>query len=463
MSESFSDLQLSTLSDFISETLGLHFPPGRWPDLERQTRLAATELGVVDLDPFLRGLGSAALSPDEVEILASHLTIAETYFWREPQVFEALRSEILPNLIQARRSGARRLRVWSAGCASGEEAYSLAIALRQALPAREAWQVTLLATDLNPRILRRAQAGRYGEWSFRNAPPKFKETNFTHTEDGRYEIRPEIREMVTFSPLNLVTDAYPSAATNTLAMDLIFCRNVLMYFLPATAQAVGQRFHQALAEGGWLVVGASELSQQVFPQFASVHYPGAIIYRRVAATGLAGPAPGRARPERLQVPAARVAAPTRPANVRIRPATPVAVAALPAPAPVTQAVRSLANQGQLDAALATCELAITQEKLNPVLYYLRATILQELDRVVEAMAELKRALYLDPHFVLAHFVLGNLARRQGQAVLAKKQFENGLVLLGAQDPNDLLPEAEGLTVGRLRQILRATLQTGAFE
>jgi chemotaxis protein methyltransferase CheR len=129
---------------------------------------------------------------------------------------------------------------------------------------------------------------------------------------------------------------------------------------------------------------------------------------------------------------------------------------------LAQAVRALANQGKLDEALAASERAIAADKLNPALYYLDATILQEEDRDGEAMAALKRALYLDPRFVLAHFSLGNLAQRRGNAMAAKRSFENALALLGACGQDDILPEAEGLTAGRLREIIRATLQTGAL-
>jgi chemotaxis protein methyltransferase CheR len=123
-------------------------------------------------------------------------------------------------------------------------------------------------------------------------------------------------------------------------------------------------------------------------------------------------------------------------------------------------VRDLANQGRLAEAWAACEDAIDADKLNPGLQYLGATILQELNRESEAMAALKRALYLDPNFLLAHFALGNLARRRGNAAAAKKYFKNVLALLEDYQADDILPEAEGLTAGRLREIIRATLQTG---
>ncbi len=121
MTGDLSEDRLSQLSDFVAAAMGLYFPRKRWGDLDRQTKLAAKEFGFAGAEPFLKWLLSSPLTRDQIEMLASHLTISETYFWREPQVFEALRDRILPDLIRARETGGRRLRIWSAGCATGEE------------------------------------------------------------------------------------------------------------------------------------------------------------------------------------------------------------------------------------------------------------------------------------------------------------------------------------------------------
>ena len=280
MTDNLLDNQMARLSDFVATTMGLKYPRARWGDLERQTKLAAKELGFASIEPFLQRLLSSPLTQEQIELLASHLTIAETYFWREPLVFEALRSQILPDLIRARENGNKRLRIWSAGCATGEEPYSIAIVLRQLLPQLEDWNITLLATDINPHLLRRAAAGQFGEWSFRNAPARFRKRYFRRSDNGKFEILPKIRKMVTFAYHNLGEDTFPSPVNNTNAMDLVFCRNVLMDFTSERTHLVGEHFYQTLVEGGWLIVAASERSQQVFPQFHSVHFPGAILYRR---------------------------------------------------------------------------------------------------------------------------------------------------------------------------------------
>lgn len=467
---------LARLSEYLKTQMGLYFPEKRWGDLRKKMARAMKDFDYQDLSGFIEWLVSSPRSRREIEILASHLTISETYFWREPRVFEALVEQVLPGLIRVREKGERRLRIWSAGCASGEEPYSIAIALRRLLPVPEDWRITILATDINPGILSRAMAGVYGEWSFRGLPKRLKEEYFHRKEDGRFEILSEIRKMVTFTYLNLVEDLYPSPLNNTNAMDLIFCRNVLMYFTPERAVQVGQRLYNSLVDGGWLMVGASELSHQLFPQFASVHFPGTIVYRKD--TGKSRPAevfrlkeisspPPLRESTRIQV--VESASPKQATSIEtLDRSVPGRDKAAPdkqegeeATCDTTLKIRALADQGRLAEALSACDEALAADKLDPEIHYLRAIILQEQNREDEAIASLKRALYLDPNFVPAHFAIGNLMLRRGNVRAAKKSFENVLALLSACRAEDILPEFEGLTAGRCREIIQATVRIGA--
>lgn len=467
---------LARLSEYLKTQMGLYFPEKRWDDLRNKMARAMKDFDYRDLSGFIEWLVSSPRSRQEIEILASHLTISETYFWREPRVFEALVKQILPELIRVREKGERRLRIWSAGCASGEEPYSIAIALRRLLPVPEDWRITILATDINPGILSRAMAGVYGEWSFRGLHKRLKEEYFHRKEDGRFEILPEIRKMVTFAYLNLVEDLYPSPLNNTNAMDLIFCRNVLMYFTPERAVQVGQRLYNSLVDGGWLMVGASELSQFTFPQFASVHFPGAIVYRRETRESrpsevfrleeISSPPPLR---ESTRIQVVESASPTQATYAEVLDrsvpgrdiAAPVKQQGEEATFDITLKIRALADRGNLAEALSACDEAIAADKLDPAMHYLRAIILQEQNGHGEAIAALKRALYLDPNFVPAHFAIGNLMLRRGNARAAKKSFENVLALLSAYRAEDILPEFEGLTAGRCREIIHATVRIGA--
>lgn len=221
MSKGLSDSLLSKLSGYIAENMALHFPPQRWDDLGKRIALAAEEFGFKDVAAFVEWLVSSPPPSDKMEILASKLTVSETYFWREPQMFQVLLEQILPELVRKRGNHSRQLRIWSAGCASGEEPYSLAIALRRTVPNLRDWQITILATDINPRLLRIARAGVYRRWSFRNAPAWLTRDYFRPAADGKMEILPEIRRMVNFAYLNLAEDVYPSHLNSTNAMDII--------------------------------------------------------------------------------------------------------------------------------------------------------------------------------------------------------------------------------------------------
>ena len=463
MQRTLPDSLLPSLSEFIAVRTGLHFPPERWGDLERGIAAAAPDLNFPDGETCARWLLSAPLTRrmnarNVDEVLASHLSIGETYFFREKRSLEILVEQVPPQLMQARRYE-RRLRIWSAGCSTGEEAYTIAMLLDGLIPDIKAWNITLLATDFNPEFLRKAAQGIYGEWSFRDAPSWLRGRYFTGKGDGRFEILPRIRKRVTFSYLNFADDVYPSLSNNTGAMDIIFCRNVLMYFTAQRAKQVVGNFHRALVDGGWLVVSPAEASNTLFSSFAPVEFPGAVLYRKTA----------NAVPQPLNVvypatPLLEVAEVSSPQP----PAAPAEPSAVKLPGAQVQAgerglpsrmARDCANQGRLDEALEWCRQAISADKLNPAHHYLLATILQEQGQHDDAIQSLMRALYLDPDFVLAHFALGNLHQSQGRYRQAQRHFENTLLLLRQHPPDETLPEADGLTAGRLAEIVTALLES----
>ena len=468
-----TDARWSRLSEVIAETMGLHFSPERFPDLQRGVAGAAEEFGFDGVLPCADWLLSAPLTKAQLQVLAGHLTIGETYFFREKKTLDVIASRVLPELLQARRGREQRLRLWSAACCSGEEAYSLAILLHQVVPDLADWHVTILATDINARFLRKAVAGVYSEWSFRDAPTGFKERYFTRTADGRYAIRPEIKQLVTFEHLNLVQDAYPSLATDTNAMDLIFCRNVLMYFTPAQIGKVVGQLHHSLIDGGWLAVGPSEASQALFPQFATMNFPGVILYQKSDAVARALPPPWippRAAaaprehirpvaPSKTVRPTPLVLATSLFEQGRYGEAADTLVASFAEHRPNHEAfslvARALANQGRLGDALMWCERWIAADKMNAAGHYTHAAVLLEHGRPDDARRSLQRALYLNPNFVLAHFALATVARQRGQDEEAGRHFANALHLLGRLQPDDLLPESDGLTAARLTETITA--------
>jgi chemotaxis protein methyltransferase CheR len=451
------------VSEFIAQHTGLDFPGERRADLQRGLAGAATEFGLADAASCAEWLLSASPTRPQLHSVASHLTIGETYFFRESKAFDALAKHILPELIRRRRGRDQRLRLWSAACSTGEEPYSLAILVRQLLPDWQDWTVTILATDINERFLQRAAAGIYGEWSFRESEAGFKERYFTATTNGRFAIAPEIRNCVSFAHLNLSEDCLLSPTADVRAMDIIFCRNVLIYFTASHARKLAENLHGALTDGGWLAVSPSECSQTLFSSFAVVNFPGAILYRKCKAEERGSPIwlpPSGAVTEPVaafDAPQPSTSdAPDHDSGTAGAP-PPAAAVAQTSPASFSLQTRALANQGQHADALASSEQWIAADKMDSVAHYVHAMIVQEMGDRQAARDSLHRAVYLQPDFALAHFALGNLARAEARTAQANKHFANALHVLRSWPPDALLPESDGLSAGRLVEIITTLL------
>jgi len=480
MNRKLTDIELSMVCEVIASRMGLYFPVERWIMLRRNLVLAARELGFQNINGFIQWLLSSELNKDQIMILASHLTISETYFWREPQVFTALTDFILPELIKSKKKGEKSIRIWSAGCSTGEEPYSIAIALQKTIQKIEDWNITILATDINPKALSKAVSGIYGTYSFRNSPAWLKSRYFRNKEDRQFEIIPEIKQMVTFTCLSLVE---MSAISNDSTMDIIFCRNVLMYFTSEWVTKISQNLFKTLSEDGWFVVSSSELSSYVFPQFTPVNFPGAILYRKgkngskyscnIPSDEIPEPLPDIAffdhRNEMKVVAKEDLQPSSSVAFIDRRNKVKVVAKEEPQPQLKTREdilnenkilIRLLADQGHHEEALSLCDEAIASEKLIPGLYLLRASILQELDKSSEAIASLRKAINIDPDYIMGYFTLGNLFIRQGNNKNAERYFNNVLDLLSRCKNDDILPaESEGLSVKYIREIIYANMQT----
>jgi chemotaxis protein methyltransferase CheR len=499
---------LAQLSKLVSDQMGLHFPKGRWLDLLRGIRSASQEFGFSDVEKCIHWLLSKQLKKRQIEILALHLTVGETYFLREPKLFDALEKHIIPNLIKERRKTNKRIRIWSAACCTGEEPYSIAIELMRLLPDINDWNITILATDINTHFLKRASEGVYRQWSFRGTPYWLQENYFKKTEEGFFEILPKIKRMVKFQYLNLVEDSYPELMNDTNAMDLIFCRNVLMYFTPDQVNRVIDRLYRSILETGWLIVSSSETSHILYKQFVTVNFPGAICYqkdsqikeqeekikeyvpqvipeltknestldsfKRIFDTDKKYEVKDTKNPvvQNVKLKEEKVNQKTELIEYHdaleffklghyeqtIEKALEVLSIQKENADAMMLLAKAYANQGKLNDALIWSEKAIKINKLNPEFHHLNAVILQEQGLIEEAMKSLKKTIYLEPNFILAHFMLGNLFRQQGSNKESNKYFENALTLLNNHETEQILPESEGMTAGRLREFIVAMTQ-----
>lgn len=469
---------LDQFSTYLAERAGLYFPPERWTELERGIMPAAAELGFDDAATCIRSLLSSEWSQTQIEALAGHLTVGETYFFREPKTFEILEQQILPELLASRRKGYRFLRFWCAACCTGEEPYSLAILLDRMMPDIADWNITILATDINSRFLRHAGEGIYGDWSFRGGDPHIKASYFTPHPGNRFKIIPRIKNRVTFAYHNLVDGGYPSFSSNTNGMDIIFCRNVLMYFAKDCAKQVIDRLYRALVGGGWLIPSAVDGSPAQFAAFEPAPIPGIVLYRKPTFEPTTVPArtPEAAEPSTPLLP-------TLPRSIDRVPAGESAQSLIGAgnygeavnvlkahlhddpedSEAMSVLAQTYANQGRLEEALEWCRRAIDVDRLAAGNHYLLAMIHQERGDLGEAVASLRRALFLDPDFILAHFALATLGDVLGHRAEARRHYRNTMRLLEGRPPDEVLLASDGITVGQIQEAVRHARVAGADE
>jgi len=213
----------------------------------------------------------------EIRHLLNEVTIGETCMFRSQPQLDALRKVILPEIVAEKtKQITKRLRIWSAGCSTGEESYTLAInMLEESEKLLKGWTVEILATDLNDRSLETAKAGIYGDYALRNTSDLYKRKYFSLVDDKKLQVRPEVKKLVTFSRLNLQDD---SKMLFMKGMDLIFCCNVLIYFDGASKTKVINHFFTNLSYGGYFFLGTSESLMKLNDQFHLIHFPGTIAY-----------------------------------------------------------------------------------------------------------------------------------------------------------------------------------------
>lgn len=457
--------------DLVLKRSGLYFPEDKRQALSKGLAEAVALSPCKTLEEYYELLLHSLPTNAEWERLVSLLTVGETYFFRNKAHFDALACHILPGIIARRRGSTRTLRIWSAGCATGEEPYSVAILLREMIPDLDRWNILILATDINRDALDRARRGVYGRWSFRGTEDRVRDRYFHPQEGNRFAIDDQIRKLVTFEYLNLVADIYPSPANNTHEMDVILCRNVTIYFSPEVTQKVVNRFYRCLVEGGWLVTGAAEPNLLFYRDFQMRSFPGATVYQK---TGEPAPSLPSALPNQW---AAAQPAEEEPAADPYEQALRLVneckwdealnkleekIEQDPDFAPAYSLIGKVyVQKGVLDEARRWCEQALRKDKLQPEPYYLLAKIYERHGLLDMATEALKKALYLDRDFVLAHYSLAQLYRQQGKAHLARKSLENVRRLLQGRYKEEPLPSGNGLVAGRLLSLVETELTDGA--
>ena len=464
-----SDDEFTTLTGLLYRAAGLAFDDSRRESLAYSVHERMRAAGCADVASYLALVGGAS-GAQERQALLDEVTIPETHFFRNPPQIRALRKYVLPELLKQAGSS-RRLRVWSAGCSTGEEPYTIAMLLHELLPASSGWDIKVIASDISTRALAAARRGRYADRAFVMTDPVDLQRFFVlDTTAGCYEVRDEIKELVEFRHHNLVTEPPPVEAGE---LDLLLCRNVTIYFDRDTTRALMQRFHTSLRDGGYLFLGHAETLWQISDAFALVPLGDAFVYRRPGASGERRtvlpdrrtedePRPTKADrrrtvEDRRKLPSlrARLMASTPPA--------PPAPAVPPATDPLV-AVRAAAEAGRYAEAADLAAEVTTADPLRQQAHYLHGLALTNLGRDADALVVLRKAVYLAPQDGFAHFLLAGALERLAEPVAAIRSYRAAATTLGASPMDAVASELGGRSVSELadicaRQALRLEAMT----
>ena len=276
MMYSLSQESFHQLREFIFTKCGLEFPEGKKYLLESRLSLRLTATHCRTFEDYYNFLRFDPGRESELRELFNCVTTNETFFFRDTTQIDCFRHVILPQVMKDREA-TRKIRIWSAGCSSGEEPFTLAIVVVEEFPALATWDVQILATDLSEQALENGRRGVYGPYALRHVPPAYLKKYFTGS-DGQYTIGPMLRKMVKFSPLNLVDSVRMRAIRD---MDVVFCRNVLIYFDQETRKKIITHFYDALRDQGMFVIGFSESLNGINRLFRPAPWNKTIFYYKV--------------------------------------------------------------------------------------------------------------------------------------------------------------------------------------
>ena len=500
------------LEQLITARAGLQLRPRERETLRATvlSRMAILHLRVAE--EYYRLLQAVSQDAEnEWEQLLARLTNNESYFFRDKGQMALLRERILPELI-ARNQAKRTLRLWSAGCSTGEEPYSLAMLVNELLPQRHtasgpAWEIVILGTDIDSPALEQARRGIYGSWSFRAVDSAVQQRFFHRREDG-WQIMEASRSLVKFSKCNLVGEPFPNTISGIHDMDLILCRNVFIYFEREAVSAVLGKFARTLRPNGYLMTGHAETYGRLMEPLQAQLFPESVVYQRVSETpaGIVKPSGIAPTPEmttaeyanvrsqptpsttsRREQPAAQgivTTATTRQASattaqaatperastggeVRHRAsANPLVRETLPLPTPATRETllrqaRAHADLGRYEEAAHACQSLMEEHPFAPEPYELLASIAQEQGRGEEAKLLLKKAMYLAPTSPWAYLELSAIYEGEGDGARARKMRVIALELVEQMPPETAIGLSGGPNALEWTLHLKQSLAQGA--
>jgi chemotaxis protein methyltransferase CheR len=452
--------------ELLRETSGLHFDEARAKFLELALWERLQHRGYESYREYYNLLKFHPEGRLEIRELLDLITIGETYFFRNKPQFDVLMKSVLPDILRRKADSRDKcIRVWSAGCSGGDEAYSVAMAFREVVPSYEGWRISILGTDINRQGLTCAKEAVYGEKSVGYLPKEYLERYFK-VRGSTYVLNPELREFVHFEYHNLAKD--PLIDERMQNIDILFCRNVTIYFDSQTTRRVIGNFYNCLAEEGYLFLGHTETLWQIPHQFERIEFPQTFIYKKrlgtvqqtatipffiavpqVPAESLASPKGtekhpgerGRSGPREKPEPLARI---RKPLGVHrkgeLQSAQDKEIRASLNKATV------LANEAKYREAAEILAKIVEMDNLNVEAYYLLGVLCHKNSNLKEAEIQFRKAIYVNPDLVLAYFNLGNIYLCQRKMSEAAREFRNAIRLLEKRPKEEQVPFCEDFTV-----------------
>lgn len=453
-------------------------------------------------------------SINEWKELVLLLTTGETYFFRDRGQINLIKDKILPELIAKKRNNYHKnkdkkpcLKIWSAGCSSGEEPYSLAIIVKELIPDLSDWNILILGTDINAESIEKAQQGIYDSWSFRQVEPQIQKQYF-HQRKMRWEVDSQIRKLVKFRCMNLSQEASANQFCDLHNIDTIVCRNVFIYFNSVAIATVLEKFYQTLIPGGYLIAGHTELHGQNLGQFQPKIFPESVVYQRSENLQIASNSEINSSASKLLLKSdsaqentsikqksilnlnnsksvALNKTQTQERSLSQTPATQTAfqsalkqaeiffhsgeyVRAIQAAKQVIQqqpkqfdaysiAAQAWANLGDFEQAIQYCQQALQLDNLSEKPYYLLAYIAEEKGDKEEAKALFKKIIYLTPSSIGAYLEVSSIYAKEGDIVRAKKMLNTALELLNNLSAEEYVESYHKITAGELLLQVKAML------
>lgn len=272
-----TDQEFANLRDFIYSQCGIYIADNRKYLLENRLGNRLKKLNLRNFDEYYNYLRFDADKGAEMKKLFEVITTNETSFYRNPPQLQVFQEKVLTEVLDSCRAAGRKLRIWSAGCSTGEEPYTISMIIHELLQGDVAnWDIRITANDLSERVLESARKGVYNDYTLRTTPKEIVQRYFD-SADGVNTVKPEVKRLVSFGQINLRDRAQIKRVERS---QIVFCRNVIIYFDDAMKKQVISSFYDNLLPGGYLIIGHSESLHNITRAFKPIHFPGAIIYKK---------------------------------------------------------------------------------------------------------------------------------------------------------------------------------------